>query len=64
VQILINLFCFFLPPSKKKKETPTHIAAHLQAHANQCSDQRLAKELQIFHGSYFLYLSLYINILM
>jgi len=27
-------------------ETPTHIAAHLQAHTSRRSNQRLAKELQ------------------
>jgi hypothetical protein len=41
----MNLFCFS-PRSKKKKETPTHIAAHLQAHTSRRSNQRLAKELQ------------------
>jgi len=38
-------FVFFFPPAKKE-ETPTHIAAHFQAHTSLRSAQRLAKELQ------------------
>jgi len=38
-------FVFFSPP-KKKKGTPTHIAAHFQAHTSLRSAQRLVKELQ------------------
>jgi hypothetical protein len=41
----MNLFCFF-PTRKKENGNPTHIAAHLQAHTSQRSNQRLAKELQ------------------
>ncbi len=41
-----HVFCFFSSPRKKEEGSPTHIAAHLQAHTSQRSNQRLAKELQ------------------
>jgi hypothetical protein len=43
---LEEFILFFSPPTKRKKETPTHIAAHFQAPTSQRPNQRLVKELQ------------------
>lgn len=50
-----EIYFVFLPPAKKKKEAPTHIAAHLQTRTacpdlsgSQRSNQRFAKELPPF----------------
>jgi hypothetical protein len=42
----ILFFSSLAQKRKKKMETPTHIAAHLQAPTSRRSNQRLAKELQ------------------
>jgi hypothetical protein len=49
----LDEFILFFPLAQKEKRkkkmvTPTHIAAHLQAHTNLHSTQRLAKELQFY----------------
>jgi len=45
----LDEFILFFPTLKKRKKgNPTHIAAHLQAHTRQRSDQRLTKELQFY----------------
>jgi len=42
----ILFFSSLAQKRKKKMETPTHIAAHLQTHTSRRSNQRFAKELQ------------------
>jgi len=39
-----NLFCFFLPPTKKEERNPTHKTAHLQT-AQADTRSKFAKEL-------------------
>jgi len=47
----MEFILFFSPRKKEVKETPTHIAAHFQAHTSLHSAQRLVKELQSSHHS-------------
>jgi len=39
---------FFFSPAIRRRETPTHIAAHFQAPTSQRPNQRLVKELQFY----------------